>query len=168
MKTSIKLLTLAWIGLSSFVFSPDKKPISTKEIPTHNSPMISVSIAEKQDQTLQVQVLVEKVFLKSKGLTNKQFKPLLVPLKNYFKDHLKVNINDNKQLLHLKSISENKLRMNLTYQIKNIKSVENMHVFSDCLTEMEHHDRIPIHIKIGTINKKYRISKEKTSIEIKF
>jgi hypothetical protein len=158
------VLTLAWICLSSFVINP----INTKKIPTHNSPIVSVSISEKPDQTLQVQIRAEKIFLKSKGLTDKQFKPLLIPLKNYFKEHLNIDINDNQQILRLKSISENKLRVNLTYQIKNIKEVKKMKVFSDCLTEMEEHDRMPIHVNIGIVNKKYRISNKRTSVKIQF
>jgi len=162
------VLILAFISLSSFVSFPFEQTINTKEIPTHNSPIVAVTISEKSNQTLQVQIRAEKMFLKSKGLADKQFKPLFTPLKSYFKNHLKININDKEQVLYLKSISENKLRVNLIYQIKNIKEVKNLQVFSDCLIAMEAHDRMPIHVNIGITNKKYRISNERTSIEIQF
>ena len=167
MKTITKL-TLVWICLSSFMFSSSVKQINLKEIPNHNSPILSVFISEKPHQTLQVKIQVDKVFLKSKGLVDKQFKPLSIPLKKYFKAHLKINLNDNQQILHLKSISENKLRVHITYQIKNIAELKNMQVFSDCLAQMEEHDRMPIHVNIGVVNKKYSINNEKTSIKIKF
>ena len=161
-------LALAWLYLSSFAYSPTENFIDAKEIPTHNSPIVSVFISEKPDQTLQVQIRAEKIFLKSKGLTDQQFKPLFLPLKKYFKDHLKIKINDNQQILYLKSISENKLRVHITYQIKNIKEVKELQLFSDCLAEMEEHDRMPIHVNIGVSNKKYRINKERTNIKIQF
>ena len=167
MNTIAKLL-LAWICLSSFMFHPNEKTINIEEAPTHNSPIISIVISEKDNQVLQVKVQAEKIFLKSKGLTDNQFKPLLAPLKNYFNNHLKVDINNNKQVLYLKSISENKLRVSLTYQIKNIKEIKNIRVFSDCLVEMEEHDRMPIHVNIGVLNKKYRISTARTSVNIQF
>lgn len=167
MKTISKLI-LVWICLSSFMFSSSVKQVNLKEIPNHNSPIVSVFISEKSHQTLQVKIQVDKLFLKSKGLVDNQFKPLSIPLKNYFKTHLKINLNDNQQILHLKSISENKLKVHITYQIKNITELKNMQVFSDCLAKMEAHDQMPIHINIGMINKKYRINNERTNIKIEF
>jgi hypothetical protein len=51
------------------MFSSSVKQIDLKEIPNHNSPIVSVFISEKSNQTLQVKIQVDKIFLKSKKIS---------------------------------------------------------------------------------------------------
>jgi hypothetical protein len=163
MKNIIILIT--WIGLSSFS-SFQQNTLSSE--PLHNTSVLTVTISETKTASLLVAIKAEKLFLKTKGLTDKQFKVQVSKLKSYFKEHLKIKINNQEQPLYLKSISESTLKANVQFQIKSIPDITNMEVFSDCMASMDLHDAISVNVQIKDVNQKYKLNKERTAIVVKF
>ena len=167
MKNTV-LLSISWIILSSFtIHSTHNQSVTTKS-PAHNIPVISVSITEKLPQFLSVNLQIEKVFLYANQLTDEKFKLAIPATKAYFANHLKIYLNGKEQPLQLKFISENKLRVDIQFQIQSKEELQSIKVFSDCMATMELHDRMPIRINIGETKRTFRIDKERTDIKINF
>jgi len=160
---NIIVLLLAWSILSSSVPSQN----SSKNLePVHSSPVMEVRITEASSNQLLIFVQVEKTFLKGKGLMTNTSKVKIPILKKYFNEHLKIYTNGKFNPLKLKSISQNKNLVNIQFKINPKLPYQSLKVFSDCLMNMGHHDRMPVRINIKNIKKTYRINNENQSVQI--
>ncbi len=164
---NIKIIGLfLCISLSSFVNTSISDTVISS--PAHSSPMIKVVINQKNDQELNVNFNIEKVFLASQKLTDKQLKTKILDFKKYMETHFKLYVNDQFKKMKLKSISDNRLRIAVNYKIKVPVEVDKLKLFSDCMAKMESHDRMPISINVKNIEKRFQLNNKRSEIEVVF